>query len=401
MTPDALRRLLAGIPAPAPWPPPEDASRLLGAVEAAWDRAPHDRGLAEALHAAHALATCGDGVPLVIAGVRREAIVRWDAWTGTWDGVDVATGRPARVRAARAGAARDPVLRRALLREGKALQYALRSPIAVHETPWPALVVALPGPPLSSGADSEDHERPEVLARMLSTALDGLGRFEAGGFGLPALDGRELLDTPDGAQIVCLTPDAGADVGMQIAHIARVLDAWWGDGPPTAVDAAISGLHEMPPHTVAEAVDQVRAALAEHLAAERHDLYLRSIRWRHETRVSRLREAIVRLSAALPPPTGQGAVGVDLEGNTTVLRCEDSRLTWGPVGGEPVSLAAPGHDLDAREGRRMLRARAAAPPNHRLQATVGGDEAFVDAACRWLGHALALRTLRMLLEARA
>jgi hypothetical protein len=401
MTPDALRRLLAGIPSVPEWPPPEDPPRLLAAIEAACDRAPADRALAAALHAAHALATASDGVPLVIAGVRREAIVRWDAWTATWDGIDASSGRPARVRALRSGAARDPILRRALLREGRALRDALPVPVIVHETPWPALVAAIPGPPLSAGADAEDHERPEVLARMLVAALDGLRRCEERGFGLPELDRRELLDTPEGLRIACLTP-AGGDAGptnVQLSRIARVLSEWWGDGPPTAVDALLEGFQELPPRAVAEAEQVVRDALAEHLAGERHDLHLRSIRWRHGTRVSRLKDTVLRLSRAVPLPAGRGAVGVDLEGRTTLLVAREGHLLWGPED-SLVEIAAPGRDLDAREGRRMLRARAAAPPNPRLQVSVGGDEAFVEAACRWLSSAMALRTIRMLLEAR-
>ena len=46
----------------------------------------------------------------------------------------------------------------------------------------------------------------------------------------------------------------------------------------------------------------------------------------------------------------------------------------------------------------MLRARAVAPANPRLQEEVGGDQDFTEHLCRWLSASIALRSIRMLVE---
>jgi hypothetical protein len=401
MSPDHLKSLLEALPPDPDRPPVEEPVRLLRALERQAEADPRDGALAEAVIAAHALAAAGDGLPPIVAGVRREILVRWDGWSVTFDGTEIASGHPARIRTLRAHAQHDPVFRRALVREGRALAEVgdpASPPLVVDGHP-PALRIVLPGPPFAPRAEPDDHERPEILARMVGAALDGLRRFEAAGMGLPVLDARELRDTPQGLRILCLSPTRRTALGPQIAAIAAVLDRWWAPGPPTPVDEVLAGLQAFPPHTAGEAMALWRAALAIHLTAERHELQRQGVRGLHVHKVLRLRDAVVALGQALPPPSGRGAVGVDLEGRTTVLEGRDGRLAWGTRAAPPIELYGAGVVAPA-EARRMLRARAAAPANHRLQAEIGGEQAFVDAACRWVSAVLQLRTLRLLLDNR-
>jgi len=397
MTPEALADLVR--PLSRDLPGVEDPARLLRAVEALADRKPADRAIALAVHGAHALATCGDGVPAIVAGVRREALVRWDEWTATWDGPAVATGAPARVRALRAGASRDPVLRRALIRAGTVVQEALGDlVVAADESPWPALRVALPGAPLSPRADADDRQRPEVLARLIGTAVADFARWEATRIGLPALSPREVLDTGHGLRIVCLTPDAEGEAGPSIAGLARTLQRWWGEGDEGAVEALLDGLATFPPRLAAEAGRQVRDALAQDLAAARHRLRARSLIVSRQDREARLYDAVARLGEAVPPPEGRGPVGVDLEGRITVVESRAGRVRWGPDG-EAVLVREFDGNIEVREARRLLRAHAAAPPNPRFAAEVGGTPEDALRICRWVASALQLRTIALLLAA--
>lgn len=389
MTPDDLRRLVepyaAVIDEPAAW---------IAALEARCEADPTDEGLTAALLQTHACVTTAEGLPSVIAGVRRERLVRWDDHSATWDGVEVATGRNTRIRTLRGQAARDPVLRRLLLREGKLLASVLSVPVYVHDGAWPAITAVLIGEPLGVFADLDDHDRPEVLARRLGTAIDELARAEALGIGFPALDRRELLDTPAGIAVVCLTPTPRVSAGQQLECIARSLTEWWADGPNTPVDGLLAGMIQFAPDTIAEARERWQEALSEHLLGLRHALARRSQLWRHETRAERLRAAVVALEA-FPPPQGVGAVSVDLEGQITVLHADGQRIHW--TVGDQTSEIWGSAGLVVREARRLLRAHGSAPPNARL---APADPVFVDRACRWIGAALQLRTMRLLLDAR-
>jgi hypothetical protein len=397
MTPDALQTLVRSLDSALPGT--EDPPHLLRELEALGDRRPANRAVAEAIQAAHGMVTAGDGLPATVGGVHREELVRWDGWTSTWDGPHLPTGGYARVRVLRAHAARDPVLRRALQREMRALQGALSDlPVVAEEGRWPALLVHLPGSPISSSAEGDDLRRPETLVRMLCTAVADLSRWERQRLGLPPLATRELLHTGTGIRIVCLTAVAPGDVGVHVARIAEVLEDWWGDGPESPVDALLGGLVAFPPRTTGEAEEQIRATLAEDLTDRRHRLASRERQLRDEERIARLYATLRRLEDAVPPPEGRGAVGVDMQGRTTVVQSREGCIRWGPHP-DPTLVRSQSGALEVREARRLLRARAASPPNPRLQAEVGGDPEAVDTVCQWLSAAIRLRTVRKLLEA--
>jgi hypothetical protein len=386
MTPSDLVRLLP----PGAWPSPEEPAALLGAIERACDAAPRDLALLRALDAAHGCATAGDGLPAAIAGVRREVLVRWDAFSSTWDGTGLHDGRPVRVRTLRAHAVRDPITRRRITREGAALR-ALFPQLDATDGTWPALTMPLEGGALLAAEAGEPDRR---VATRLVGAVAALEQAEARGLAFPLLSADELRDGEAGVTIACLTI-GGAAPRDQLRRLAFAL------GEVVApLDRVVGGIAEFPPDTYREAAVLVRKALRDELTSTLHGLRRRATRAAHESRMMRLHEQVIALDRALPPPDGRGAVGVDLDGNTTIVACDGGRLAWGPVDGPLTDVHVPGEGLKPLVARRLLRARAAAPPNTRLQAAVGGDPAFVDATCRWVSGALALRTIRLLIEAR-
>ena len=115
-------------------------------------------------------------------------------------------------------------------------------------------------------------------------------------------------------------------------------------------------------------------------------------------RHDRFSDLLARLHAAVPPPRGIGAVGVDLEGLVRVVRSDGNTVAWGSNGRELTAIRDADGTLSPTESRRLLRTRAAAPPNPRLSAQVGGSEEFTEAICRWVASAHHLRTLRLLVQ---
>ena len=74
---------------------PADALRRL---EEAAERDPADRALASSVLALADRIAAENAFPSVVAGVRRDALIRWDAVSATFVGVDVASGSPAMVK---------------------------------------------------------------------------------------------------------------------------------------------------------------------------------------------------------------------------------------------------------------------------------------------------------------
>ena len=72
-------------------------------------------------------------------------------------------------------------------------------------------------------------------------------------------------------------------------------------------------------------------------------------------------------------------------------------MRWGPTG-SPEQVWSQAQGFNARLARRVLRARAAAPPNPRLDHEISGDARFTESACRWIAAGLRLRTIGLLLE---
>jgi hypothetical protein len=386
MTPTALRALLRARTEPdlRALAPEDDPERVLRAVEAWLDMDPTDGGLRR-LHAAawdHLDAPRGPAWP---DAIRPGPPVRWDPWSITVEAVDTSTGATVLARGLRAHA-RTPTWRRALLRDA-ALLKEIHDDVEVRGEAWPALVRPVPGEPLLEGAPL-----PERLAlRAVARVLADLARWEAAGLERPDPDDRELRQAPDGASLVSLHPVAGAPADLSgLAHrLERV-----GPGPH---QLALHAARTFPPADADGLARRLIAALAQDLAARRHALDRAHRDRRHTHRIARLRGLVERL-AAYPPPAGRGAVGVDLEGRPTLVQGDGHTLTWGPEDGPALAIVS-AQGLHPRTARRLLRARAAAAPNPRLDAMVRGEAGYAERACRWVAAALGLRTLRKLLAA--
>jgi len=350
----------------------------LAAVERAAEATPGDPNLARA---ALDVADWGALVraPAVGCGVRRTALLRWDAHTVTWSGIDAVTGSGVQLRALRAHLAGSAPHARWLRRVGRALAQVL--PVRANHG---SLIVPQPGSP--AAAPQPDHP---IAGRWLATGLADLARYEGAGLGLPALLTDELRAHGAGWRAVCLTPSAG--LAPAIASVAQLIT---GDGPVAEV---ARGLSALPPQTIDEAAAALRQAFAEALTNDRHALARRwRTGWRGAQR-ARLLAGVLRLERAVPPPAGRGAVGVDLDGQITVLSATADAITWGVTGSpEPVWSAAVG--WQPARARHLLRARAASPPNARLDAAVDGDPASTERLYRWVSTGLRLRTVRLLLE---
>lgn len=395
MTPDRLAALLEDRLPDVAWPPVEEPLDLLRALEVAADNDPNDRVLGDAVVEVHGLVTVGRMLPPVIAGVRRERIVRWDHWTVTWEGTRLQNGGTAMVRTLRSHAAKDPVLRRQLARDGRALRRVLPK-LEVYEGPHPALVISLPGPIAVSGNYETKDVR--IRARVLRRVLGELNRWNQAGLGLPRLGLTELRDTLDVIEIVCLSPTRNTDAANLMSDVACLLDPQ-DEGGDSPIDALVSGFRVFPPNSYEEARDLWSHALSAHLQQARQDLSRRAVEVGKLDRHTRLYQAVQALHKAVPPPMGRGHIGVNLEGTPTIVESTGDTVWWGPVDGDLVAVFSPLGGFAPRDARRMLRARAAAPPNARLSREVAADPTASADICKWVGAGMQLRTIRLLLQA--
>ncbi len=389
MTPDRLRQQLEERAPLQHWPDPTEPADLLTWLE---DAVKSDPSLDELLPAAHDLATAEDGLPSIIQGIRRVSLIRVDRWTTTWDGVQSRDGTLVRLRTLRIGFLRDPVVRRWLARQAALVEHARGND---DETSFFTPVVGLP---LADFADADEHASPVVLARMLATALAAHARAASMGIRFPALEACEYIETSAGLQLGCLTVSGGVSPSVQIRKLASHLQHWWNEGPQGPITSLLEGFQVFPPRDYTEAIDLTVAALSQQLADERHRLHHRSVKVRSDSRKFRLADLLSRLGSAIPAPAGRGAIGVDLEGRTTLVESDGRRISWGPLA-ETTDIVSPEGALDVKVARHLLRARAAAPPNARLQQEVGGSNLFVDQICQWISCQSHLRTLRLLLDA--
>lgn len=381
MTPTRLRRALGRRLDTAQLDqldPPELAMALEGMAESA----PADRALAELTAQAQTWADPGD---LKATGLRLERLVRWDGWTATYEANETVTGRTVIARVLRAHA-RTPVHRRRLLREGRALRERLDMPVRHIEGVHPSLVIDVAGGPALSGARPGEARQLRFVLGVLSHLEDR----EASGLGPVDPDDLEIRMTEHGASVVCLQADPDP---LDLGDLAARLEAWVPEG---ALSPVFQGATILPPGSVAELADRIVQALATELAHRRHEAVHRWKARRHAHERARLRALVSRLSS-FGPPRGRGVVGVDLEGRPTLLIGTEGRLSWGPTDGPTLAIVSD-NGLHPRTARRLLRARAEAPPSARLNEASGADPAFTEHACRWVAASLSLRTLRLLLE---
>lgn len=391
MTLDELTQLLGALPAHSIRADGPTAGTVLRSIENLADANPQDRRLAKLVHDVSMWASATQGVPVTFGDVRREQLIRWDQWTTTWTGADTQDGSQLMVRILRPGPDADPVMRRQLAREAKALA-GIVAGITLVQGDLLGIRVPLPGEPLTP--ETRQSEIEDMLhTRLLATGLVAVAAWEERGLSLPILTREELRNCGDRLAITCLTPGDGADHQSVLATIASLL----GHHETSSLGELRLALSAAPPTSAHDAEQYAIKAMAQDLAARRHSLYLRHIRGRHQDRIARFHALIVGLQASVPRPLGVGAVGVDMDGAIQVVHSDNSGISWRSTG-ESRSIFTEQDGFVAPEARRLLRSRAAAPNSERLQADVGGDSAFTDAIGQWVSAALKLRTVRMLLE---
>lgn len=348
----------------------EDAPALLAMAERAADT---DPGLEWAVGRCRAWLEALQAVP------PGTTLVAWDRWTVTWDDHDPHRGGGIRCRSA---LREDPMSRRSLVRQGRHLA-ELGLPVHTdHLHDRTALVVA--GLPF----DDAEQLTPPRFAPLL---LD-LRALHAAGLS-PAEPAAALLSTESGPRLLPLSVE-GADHGTALARMLAPLQT------TPELESLLSIWRQHPPGSPDEAEELLRDHLRAELIRLHHELVGRGERRGQQDARQRLMAALAALAAAAPPPRGRGAVGVGLDGEILVLECDGAAVRWGPLDGAQETVFQSG-ELEPRGVRRLLRARAAAPPNATLDARVGGDGAAVEAICRWLSTAARLRTLRLLLEKQA
>lgn len=319
----------------------------LRALEALAEADPTDRRVARAVRDLADRRSAEASTPPIVAGVRREELVRFDDHTVTWLGVDVASGRPTLVRVPRSDRTANPSVARALLRDGRALAAVL--PVEADATA-PALRLAVPHPPITD----------LPTARHLVGVLSNLAAWRTAGLAVPPLGPHELRDADGRGAVVCLTPGDDPDEAVPTLYAAL---------RPRALDV---------PATLDEAHDRVRAAFAQQLTELFHALARQAREGVLKSRAARLHATVARLRNAVPPPTAHCAVGegvVDSDG-ATVRFDGDAVFADGQIA-PPVA-------------RRLLRAQATVMPG------AAGPEA--ELVGRWVAAALKLRTVTLLLE---
>jgi hypothetical protein len=318
----------------------------LRALEEMAERSPGDRRIAALVVDLSDRRSAESSTPPIVAGVRREELVRFDAFSVTWVGTEVATGRGAMVRVLRGDRRIDPALARSLVREGRALASVLD---VVVDATTPALVLSLEHPPLTDAP----------TARHLVGALVDLQRWADAGIAAPPLGALELRDAGGRGAVCCLTLGATPDETIPSLH-ARLR--------PRSTET---------PSTLEEAKERTRAAFALQLTELFHALGKRVREGVFATRAARLHATVRRLQESLPPPLAAARLG------DVVLRSDGTTVQ---LGDEIVFSRGA---LVAPLARQLLRAHASAPPERHGEA---------DRVGRWVAAALKLRTVRLLLE---
>lgn len=351
----------------------------LEALEQAADADPTSLLLTQAIDAILGQLTAHATPIPIFPRVVREQLVRWDLVSTTW--LARRDGHALMIRVLRPAFRQDPSRRRTLMRDGQALKPLY--PMLTLEEEEGALLLPLGPTPGPLGPTTDD--RAAARTRWLAEAA----RWCDAGLAWPALDATELRPgaTP---MVACLHPERTSD---REANVTGLLAS-----PETASELDAAWNAEVSRTVVIDETLTRRwcGALAGHLTRRRHALADRWHVLRTSTRASRLIEMVDRLRVALPAPEGSAVVGVDMQGDPIILESDGHFVRW--RGLPPKVLVADGEVVAPRDVRQIVRMRAAAPPNARMNDEHGGDLDLVDPLCRWLSTALALRTIDLLLD---
>lgn len=364
MTPSALRRALEA--RSIDWP--TEPATLLPTVETQADAHPGDPAWTALLLATELFHTASVPLP---RPYRAERLVRFDALSATWTARDAE--RRYLIRAPRPDA--SALQRRLLERDARALKGLVEGRIEEG-----AFVAPAPGAPL----DGSSAGPATVLAGGLGAIRGWLKR----GFAPPPPHPEEIRIVDGRVQLLALTPGT------------RSLQGWLSGVVPLlrtrgALPTLLDGLLALPPTSLADAEDRLRKALHQDLAERAVSLRTRGQAAEQGDRRGRFVALVERLQAAVPAPTGRGAVGYDLDARPTQVISDATGVRFGPVGEEEPFYT---DVFEAPAARRFLRACAGAPISAALHDELATDPAFTDALGRWVAAGLKLRTVRLLLE---
>lgn len=363
MTPGDLQSLLHAIdPDLCALDPAETLATLEARPQRAWGPV-----YVRALERVEEWATAGE--VRLVDGLQRETLVCWDRFSATWIMRD-RTGQRLLVRGVRPGA--PAPLARQLERD----QHALHGLVDGLRFEHGCLMAPAPGGTLHDASLTAPMV-PSLLAEALAIASDwahaGIGPGWA----------PESIRLADGhLQVVSLTPGSqeSGTTGFLSQVVARLPAL--GDGP---LGRFARGLQTW--SLEGDQSSELNRALAAELKETLASLRQRHLATKQGSRRSRLQTAVGALIAAMPPPSGTGSVGFDLDGNPTEVHSDGRSVRWGV---DRETRIFGDLEFDAPAARRFLRACAAAPSQNAAP--------FTESMGRWVAAGLRLRTLRLLLE---
>ncbi len=356
--------------------------------------------------------TAGYGLPAVVGGAHRSALLAWDRVSTTWLGWNEQSGARVAVRCLRPRWRKDPVVhRRISLGERQVAGSRGLVPMRFHpHADWPHVAYQLRGVPLSELLPVEDPPSTQAFSRWVVTAVAALERLHHRGLLLGSPRSTQLLLEPDRAALLWLDPldDEPKDPRRDVAGLARVLLALEPEETHTLAPVLQPWTAD-PPGSVGEAAEVLRRAMADGLSASRHALALRRRLASRDDRTARLHALCRRLDAAAPPPVGRGCLHAAQDRTLFLIESDGRCVRGGTAVGVPpqglLPLYTPSRGLDAPATRRMLRAwarRDQGDPSLRASAQRRweADDVQGEALVRWLAASSRLRRARLLLATR-
>ncbi len=313
-----------------------------------------------------------EGVPARIGPYRRTQLTAWGQGTSTWEAWDTVSGhRVHLVIGAWSPPARDGVL--AWL------------PVAPGAWVTPPIELSLADLLPDVGED------PVLCAQVLVAAVRALPDTE--GSLCPSSVVRSA-----GVWSISGFPGGESDEG--VSGIGRLAALFGHHGE------ALSELAETP-HLSTDTVEHMlRTELSDRLVEQIHRLRRRPLVEARERRVAAVRHLADRLARAVRPPRGRGCLSAEADGSVALLEGDGIVLRGGIRGGwtgisglPPIWRAG---ELDGHAVRPLLVSWSRKKPGdeqrrNEVQAQIGGDDAFVEAALAFVRLGAHLRVDRMLL----
>lgn len=314
----------------------------------------------------------GDGVPARFGPYRRTQLAAWDRQTSTWEAWDTVSGHRVHLVV---GTWTPPV------RDG-VLPW---SPVAPNAWVTPPIELSLADLLPDVGEDAL------LCAQVLIAAVRSL----PDPYGVL---GPSSVVRSGGVWCVSGFPGGEGDEGA--AGVGRLAALFGHHGE------ALSELVETPQVSVDTVEHMLRTELADRLVAHVHRLRRRPAVEARQRRLAAVRHYADRLARAVRPPIGRGCLAASADGSVALLEGDGIVLRGGIRATQTASSGlAPiwrAGELDGHAVRPLLRLWSARRPadeerRNEVQAQIGGDDAFVEAALSFLRLGAHLRVDRMLL----